>query len=438
MNEDKFIRILEREMLPALGCTDPVGIAYAAARAREMTRGEIVGIEGELSVNIIKNAAAVSIPNTGGRCGVALAMALGAVAGAADMGLEVLSRVSEADVINALALIRDDRVKTSVSAGGKKLYIKITVRTAKDEAEVVIEDSYTKVVSAVCNGRAVPLGIAEEKNESAGALQVSGLSFKSIAAFADRVPIEKLGIIRQAVEKNMAIAEEGLKSDYGISVGRGIQKLIQEGTVPESAAVSAKMWAAAAADARMAGCPMPVISNSGSGNQGIASTVPVIAVARRLKADREKSYRAVCVSSLAAIYMKEKLGTLSPACGAVAAAIGSSSGIVYLLGGGAGQMVLAMKNIVATLSGILCDGAKAGCALKICACSDTAVTMAFLAMQNKSAGETDGIVGAGEKETVKNFARVSLDGMERADDIVLDIILNKKQDDGCESSRKPA
>ena len=437
MNMPLIVRILEKEMIPALGCTDPVGVAYAAAYARQFAPGDLESVCGELSVNIIKNAAAVCIPKTAGKCGVGFALALGAIAGNAQKGLEVLADVTPEAVKKAASMIEQGSVSLAVSENPKKLYMKVKVRASGGEAVVVIEDSYTGVTGITVNGKAIETekdSLSEtssslQKTAVKAALPYELLSLESILAFADEVPIESLGIIKKAIRMNMIIAEEGFANDYGVAVGKHIRSYVENGKMGEGLASTAMMWTAAATDARMAGCDIPVISNTGSGNQGLASTIPVISIARTLDLSEEKLIRAVAVSSLVTIYIKEKLGALSAVCGAVIAGAGASCGIVYLLGGGRDQMLTALKSTLGDIAGMLCDGAKAGCAMKVATCTNTGVIAALMAMDNMGIRGTDGIVGCDENKTIDNFIQIATEGMDKMDSVILDIIL-KKEDAG--------
>lgn len=424
MKHDKFIDILEKEMIPALGCTDPVGVAYAAAYAKKYTKGKLLSISGELSANIIKNAAAVCIPKTDGKCGISLAVALGAFGGKAEKGLEVLSEITEEDVKNAEEFIEKGLIDLTVSQNSKKLFIKVIVKTEQDEAIVTIEDSYTGITSVMVNQINIFTDSNKERVEETE-LSYNILSLESILNFAEEVPLDKLEIIKKAVKMNMAIAEEGFSSNYGVSVGKSIKSFVNDGKMGEDFISTAMMWTAAATDARMAGCEIPVISNTGSGNQGLASTVPVISISKKMNVSFEKMIRAVTISSLVTIYIKDKLGALSAVCGAVIAGTGTSCGVVYLLGGGKDKMLAAMQSTLGDITGMLCDGAKAGCALKVATCTNTGVMAALMAMDNNGIKGTDGIVGFSEEQTIANFIKVATEGMNKMDHVILDIILKK-------------
>lgn len=434
-----FIELLEKKMAPALGCTDPAGIAFAASCARSFLTGKVLSIYGEFSTNIIKNAAAVCIPRTGGKCGVTLALALGALGGESEKGLQGLSGIDGETLRLAEAMIQRGDVSLAVSENPKKLYMKVTVTTAEGEATVVVEDDYLNVMEVIVNGvflqgskrasfsdscvdtfspPASHIGISESANPV--------LSIETILSFAREVPIEELKIIEQAIDMNVEIAEEGLANEYGMSLGRKIREYVADGKMGEGLAASGMMWVAAATDARMAGCDLPVMSNTGSGNQGLASTVPVISIARKLGSPREEMVRAVTISSLVTIYIKEKFGVMSAVCGAAIAGAGTSCGVVYLLGGGNSAMVTALKSVLGDLAGILCDGAKAGCAMKAATCTSAGVLAALMAMDNTGIPETDGIVGRDEHQTIDNFIRIATQGMNGMDNVILDIMMKKE------------
>lgn len=424
-NQDIFIKILEKEMVPALGCTDPIGVAFAAAYARQYTKGKIISITGELSVNIIKNAAAVCIPKTCGKCGVDVAIALGAIGGNPNKGLEVLSNITDEDVKKAEELIEKGGIIIKVSSNSKKLYMKVTVKTNEDESIVTMEDSYTGITSVFVNGVNVFSKNRKDDYEEVEKISYEFLSLKSILEFAESVSIDRLEIIKKAITMNMTIAEEGFRNDYGVSVGKSIRNFVKNGMMSDDYTSMAMMWAAAATDARMAGCDIPIISNTGSGNQGLASTIPVIIIAKKMEVTFEKMIRAVTISSLVTIYIKEKIGSLSAVCGAVIAGTGTSCGVVYLFGGKNENMVAALQCTLGDIAGMICDGAKAGCALKVATCINSGVMSAFMAMDNKGIKGTDGIVGYDEYQTIDNFIKISTEGMYKMDQVILDIILNK-------------
>ena len=423
-SEEGILQILEKELVPALGCTDPAGIAYAAAYARKYGKGEMQSISLELSPNIIKNASAVCIPNTNGRCGIPLAAALGAIGGIQENKLEVFSGITEEHLKQAFHFLSERGVQVRVAKEKDKLFIRLNLKTSQDQVELVIRDNYTNVVQLYVNQEVVQsfsdIYLEGGENETG-----PGLSLTNILSFAENVPLEKLGVIYQAIDWNMAIAKEGLRKEYGISVGRNIQESVERGVLAEDMASVAMMWVAAATDARMAGLNLPVMSNTGSGNQGLASTVPVISVAERVGASVEQMVRGVTISSLVTIYIKNKLGELSAVCGATIAAVGTACGVVYLLGGREASMLQALKSVLGNVAGMVCDGAKAGCSMKVTTCTQAAVLSAMMATAGKGIQGTDGIVDHEEEKTIDNFIRMATEGMGNMDQVLLDIILDK-------------
>lgn len=426
MDFNGILRIIDKEMVPALGCTDPAGVAYAAAYSKKYGKGKILSIEAELSANVIKNAFAVAIPNTNGRCGITLALALGATVGKEEKKLEVFSDITEEGIKEADRLIASKKVHVSAADNDKKLFIRVSLQTEEAQVEVVIEDTYTNVTSLSINGKEHLLLLEPLKsNGNEEELPYYYLSLKSILDFSVRVPIDKLERIQQAVDLNMDIAKKGMEGGYGISVGRNIQNAVRRGTMCEDYSTIAMMWTAAATDARMAGLSYPVISNTGSGNQGLASTIPIIAIAEKREESYEKLIRAVTISSLVTILIKHKLGVLSAVCGATIASTGVACGLVYLMGGSEKDMLTAMKSVVGNVVGMVCDGAKAGCSMKVATCTQAAVLAALMAIEGFGIQGTDGIVDDSEEKTIDNLIKLATSGMEKVDQVLLDIILEK-------------
>lgn len=439
MEKQKFIQILEEQLKPALGCTDPVGVAYGSACAKSYLTGEILSIEAWLSVNIIKNASAVCIPRTEGRCGIALALALGALGGRAQDGLEVLSQLTEEHLRQADAMIAQKKVSAHVADTEKTLYIRVKVCTEGGCAEVTIEDDYLHIASVTVDGqpvesdcekqvaqdRSLQDGVASQPAEGMPKPDYSVLSIASILQFVKEAQEEDLERVAQAVEMNTAISQAGLMQGYGTAFGAALHGKISDGAVAGDWINNTIARTIAAVDARMAGADIPVMSNTGSGNQGLTCTLPVICVAQAWQKSRLETLRAVAVSCLMAIHIKEKLGVLSAVCGAVIAASGTACATVYLMGGAEAQMLSAMKTALGNVAGMMCDGAKAGCAMKVATCTHAGLLAALMAMEGRGIAATDGVVGESEQEMIDNFVRVSKEGMAKMDRVVLDIILNK-------------
>lgn len=426
MDKEKFLDLLARELVVALGCTEPIAVAYAAALAKKYVRGsEIVALDVFVSGNVVKNAMAVTIPGTN-LCGVDMAAALGTVAGDADKNLEVLSGVGAEDVKNAEDLVRRGIVRVHVAESDKKLFIEIRVRTAESSARVIIADEHTRVDVVEVDGEVINRaeGSAAETQDSEG--ELSFLDIESIWDFAMAADPEDLGVVKLSIELNGAIAEEGLRNPYGLQVGRTMKMYVAQKLLGDDIVNHAMALTAAAADARMAGCPLPVVSNSGSGNQGISATVPVAAVGTRLGAPADKILQAVTLSHLISIYIKSKFGRLSALCGAVVSATGAACGITYLLGGGLAEIRMAIQNMLGNVTGMLCDGAKPGCALKVATCTSAAVQSALLTIRGLEIKSTDGIIEISPVHSIENLCRIGNQGTIEMDKIILDIMLNKQ------------
>ena len=422
-NEEAFLQIMQAEMSPALGCTEPIAVCYAAGVARRHAPGEIHRISCKASVNIIKNVASVAIPGTGGRNGMKLACALGAVKPDIDSKLEILSGLNEAQLEEALALTE----KVSIEQAQVKcaLYIEVEIETDQHKARTITQDSHLNTTYLEVDGEVKPMaGSGAEADETESLY--ADLNLKTILDFASQVPLERLTVVQDAIRTNTAIAKEGLAREYGLQVGRTLSESVDKLMLSNDLATYAMMLASAGSDARMAGSSLPAYSNSGSGNQGITATMPVAAAAEKLGASEEALVRACTISNLVAIFIKHKLGKLSPVCGAIIAATGASCGIVSLMGGALPQTVSAVKNMLGNVAGMFCDGAKASCALKVSTCANAAVQAAILAMNTHFIKGTDGIVGNTADETVANYCRVLAEGMPSLDQTLLDIIISKE------------
>lgn len=423
MNENLFLKALNKELVVALGCTEPIAIALAAATARKYVSGDnVIDLKIFASSNVIKNAMSVHIPGTGSS-GINLAGALGSLANA-DKSLEVLSGLSTVDIEKARAMIDDGLVSVSLADTSKKLYIEVVVKTDKSSARAVIEDRHTNISSVEVDGKIIKTGQnqlpADEEEE------FEFLSIDSIWEFINSVSLEKLQIIKESIEINRKIGEEGLENSYGLQVGKSLIDSIKKGLIADDIVNYAMALTSAGSDARMAGCTLSVMSNSGSGNQGITATLPVAAVWEKLKLSKEKLIRGTALSHLVTIYIKSKFGRLSALCGATIAATGASCGIVYLLDGNKSTVRAAIQNMLGNITGMLCDGAKAGCALKVSTCTNAAVQSALLAARGISIEATDGIIEEDAEDTIDNLCRLGNQGTIETDKIILEIMLNKE------------
>ena len=415
--ERLYIDILKEELVPAMGCTEPISIAYAAAKARE-TLGEFP-LRGkvEVSGNIVKNAKSVTVPHTGGMRGIKSAFAAGLAAGDATAKLEVITHVTDEQIAEIARIKEEFDVQVETPENARIFDIGITLYSAEHSAYVRIADSHTNVVCIRKDGETLfekPLAFEGKKTDR------SVLSVEGIVEFAQTVEVEKVKeLLDRQSAYNMAIAEEGLKNDYGANVGKVLLRSYQ-GDIK----ITARAYAAAASDARMNGCELPVIINSGSGNQGITASVPVIVYARGLHMPNEKLYRALCVSNLVTIHLKSGIGTLSAYCGVVSAGAGAACGVAYLLGGTKREISHTLVNALAIDSGIICDGAKASCAAKIA----TAVESGLLGLNMFYHGNQfyagDGIVKKGVENTIKSVSRLAHEGMKETDKEIIRIMLD--------------
>ncbi len=426
MDKKHMIDIMNKEMVVALGCTDPISISYAAAVARHYARsGDIQHIKVRLSLSVIKNAASVIIPGTS-VCGVPMAAILGALYGDPDGKLEVLKGINPSCVPKAQTLLDQGVCTVEEAKNGIQLYVEVTIVTTEvDEAKVALANDYTNVVLIEHNGELVKNETCEPCTRCPDGSQ-STLCLDSIWEFINTADVETdLSHVADSIKLNECIACEGLEHPYGLKVGKTLKENMDSGILEKNLMNIAVSWTAAGADARMAGCCMPVMSCSGSGNQGITATMPVVAIANALEAGEEKKLRAVALSNLVTIYIKEFFGRISVLCGASMAAAGASCGIVYLLGGGLTEMRSAIQNMIGNVTGVICDGAKVGCALKVSTCVQAAVQAALLAMKGIEIKDTDGIIGHSVEDTLRNLAKVSKDSSGVLNQTIVNIMISK-------------
>ncbi len=414
-----------------MGCTEPVAVALAVARAVELYRGSrdsITAIDCLLSANIIKNAMGVGIPGTG-MIGLPIAIALGALVGRADLGLEVLSAVNDKAVEDGKALIDKDIIKIQLCKDAPSLlHIDVRITGPEHTSRAVISGSHTNFVVCESDGRAVNAGTDGGENASCtDAYAIPELNLSTVWDFSINTPVDELSFILETRRLNKAAAEWALMDNYGHSVGRTLHSERQRNVMGDSTFSRILSYTSAACDARMGGAPVAVMSNSGSGNQGIAATMPVVVYAEENYADREHTVRALTLSHLTAIYIKQSLGCLSALCGCVVAATGSSAGICYLMGGGYEQVAATVKNMVANLTGMICDGAKPSCALKISSGVSTAVISAMVAMEGQSVTPLEGIIDQDVDRTISNLTTIGREGMTQTDALILDIMTHKNE-----------
>lgn len=419
---EKIIRLINREVVPAIGCTEPAAVALCVAKATELVGGVPDSIEVRASGNILKNAMGVGIPGTG-MIGLPIAVALGALIGKSEYGLEVLRDVNAENVRKGCEFIDEGRIKIDIFENVPSiLHISVRVRHGENEAEAVISGSHTNFVYLALNGK-ILLSKNEEKL-SGGVNDDIVLDMATVYDFAMTTPLEEIIFIRKAEELNSAAAELALNGEYGHCLGQTIRKggLDYFGDTPVEHIIS---LTSAACDARMGGAPVAVMSNSGSGNQGITATMPVVSFARDMGASDEQLTRALVLSHLTSIYIKQSLGRLSALCGCVVASTGASSALAYLMGGDYECVKSAIKNMIANLTGMICDGAKPSCSMKISSGVSTALMSAMLAMNGRCVTRAEGIVDDDVDRTIRNLTSIGREAMRETDSLVLKIMVSK-------------
>lgn len=413
----EYLRILEQELVPAFGCTEPIAIAYAAALAAQTLGERPDRLLVEASGNIIKNVKSVIVPNTGGMKGIQAAAAAGVVSGRPEDKLELLESLTEEQRGEIRDYLQTADIRIQKAGGCRTFDLTVTVWAGNREARVRIADSHTNVVLVEKNGEILRTAGTDEEGSQAEA--ISSLSMEGIVDFALTARLDDVKqVLDRQIEYNMAIAEEGMKHAYGANVGK-----VLLAAYGDDVKIRARAKAAAGSDARMNGCELPVVINSGSGNQGITVSVPVIEYARELGSGEEQLYRALLISNLTAIHLKEGIGRLSAYCGAVSAGTGAGAGIAYLLGGGYEEIIHTVVNTLANVSGIVCDGAKASCAAKIASAVDAGILGYYMYRNGQEFVDGDGIVKKGVESTIANVARLGRDGMRDTDREILDIMI---------------
>lgn len=422
---EQIIALIHQEVIPAIGCTEPIAVALCVARASEILNNRHPQrITAQLSANILKNAMGVGIPGTD-MIGLPIAIALGALIGKSEYGLEVLKDCTPEAVEEGKQLIDAQAIQISLKEGIKeKLYIEVCCEADGNKATAIISGGHTHFVYESLNDN-VLLNIRSDASSEAGDKEVD-LNLKKVFEFATTTPIEEIRFILEAKRLNKAAAERSLAGNYGHELGKTLRESRSEKhLMGDNTFTHILSYTSAACDARMAGAMIPVMSNSGSGNQGIAATLPVVVYAEDNQKTEEELIRALTLSHLTVIYIKQSLGRLSALCGCVVAATGSSCGITYLMGGTYEQVAYAVKNMIANLTGIICDGAKPSCALKLTSGVSTAVLSAILAMEQKCVTAVEGIIEDDVDLSIRNLTRIGSEGMNETDKMVLDIMTHK-------------
>lgn len=430
----QIINLVKSEVVPAIGCTEPIAVALCVAKATETLGSLPERIEVLLSGNMLKNAMGVGIPGTG-MVGLPIAVALGAIIGKSDYQLEVLRDVTPEAVARGKEYIAENRITVALKNGEcDKLYIEVNVEGNGNNATAIIAHDHTNFTCVMKNGSMVA-GADVEGDDSvsqSAATQHStpdstplDLTLAMVYDFADTAPLAEIEFINEARRLNEAASQKALLGNYGHQLGKTLSRPLGRGIMGDSMFSHILSATSAACDARMAGAMIPVMSNSGSGNQGIAATLPVVVFGEENHNTEEEITRALMLSHLTAIYIKQSLGKLSALCGCVVASTGSSCGITYLMGGSYQHVAYSVKNMIANLAGMVCDGAKPSCALKVTSGVSTAVLSAMLAIQNKHVTSVEGLIEDDVDRSIHNMTRIGSEGMNETDNMVLDIMTHK-------------
>ena len=436
--ESEIIGLIRKEVKPALGCTEPIAVALAVSKAMEVIEeqggaestdwrmGTGFRLDVKVSGNILKNGMGVGIPGTG-MVGLNIAAALGAVCGKSSYGLEVLNDLSEAAIGHAKGMLEVSSVSIGLAETDKKLYVRAEVKCDGHCSYAVIENDHDNIVETGFDGKVLSSSAGQSCDEPVDQKSTLdyNLTVKEILEFASNVAYDDIEFILESRTLNLALANEGLKGCYGLKVGYAISLDANREVFGTDFLSYAMTLTAAASDARMAGCTLAAMSNSGSGNQGITVTMPVIAYSLRYDCSDEQLARALVLSHLIAIHIKGYLGKLSALCGCVIASTGAACGLVYLRGGDYGQICAAIKNMIGNITGMVCDGAKVGCAMKVASGVSSALQSAVLAREGICISEHEGIIEKDIEKTIQNLGRIGSVGMQSTDNMILDIMVCK-------------
>lgn len=420
-----LLEVLKNSVKPALGCTEPVAIGLAVAKAYEKIKGKVQNIIVKVSPNIYKNGMGVGIPGTK-EIGLVFAAALGITCGDSELGLEVYKNVNEEAIVEAKKLIEEGLVKILLEDKKGNFYIEAEVTTDEGKGMCIIKDKHTNIVLVKSNDNIIFENI-EDKNkvDSKGITGLGDLTLNDIREFVETVPFEDIKFMLDGVKLNMDIAKVGLEEKLGVGLGAAMDLLMSEGIIKKDIVSEVRILTSSACDARMSGINMPVMSSAGSGNHGITAIIPPTLMCEHMGYDDEKLTRTLAFSHLTTAFIKVFTGGLSPVCGcAVAAGIGASASITWALGGTNKQIGGSIKNMVGSIAGMICDGAKGGCSFKLSTASSEAIIQAKLAMANIFINDLDGIINENTEETIKNLGRFCTDGMKDADSEIIGIMMN--------------
>ena len=425
ITKKQILKLIHQEVIPAIGCTEPIAVSLAASKASELLGQKPERIDVYLSANILKNAMGVGIPGTG-MVGLPIAIALGCLIGKSEYELEVLRDLTPEALEEGKRMIADQKIHIGLKENVDKLYIEVTCRNGEERATAIIAHEHTRFVYLSKNEAVLLDELAKYSAQENNEEEALKLSFDLVYDFAMNMPVEEIRFILDTAKLNKHVAEEAVKGRFGHEVGKTISGPYGHKYLGDSAYTHMLILTAAACDARMDGAMIPVMSNSGSGNQGIAATLPVVSFAEDIHCSEEQLIRALMLSHLMVIYVKQSLGRLSALCGCVVAATGASCGITWLMGGSKKQITYAIKNMIGNITGMICDGAKPSCAMKVASGVSTAMLSAMMAMENKVVTSVEGIIDEDVDQSIYNLTSIGSKGMETTDKVVLDIMTHKK------------
>ncbi len=421
--ERLIIETLKSEVLPAMGCTEPVAVALASAKAKELLEYDIIDeVEILVSPNIYKNGLCVGIPYTD-EVGLGIAGALGITGGKSVRDLQVLEGLNEKDVIDAKQLVKNGIIKLNIKDTDEKVYVEVNLKTDGGCSKVIIQEKHNNFIHLESNNKVLHHEDSHINSSGEKSNELFKLKIREIIKAIEKIDPDKLMFLIKGIEMNEKVAEAALERTLGMGVGSGLNKSIKSGMISNDLINNAMMLTAAASDARMSGLSMPVMSSNGSGNHGLTTILPIVAYKRLYEVEDEKIVKALAISHLITGYIKNYTGRLSPLCGCgVAASTGASAAITWLLGGAYDQIDGTIKNMVANISGMICDGAKVGCALKLATAASTAIQSSMLAINNSIVPARNGIVAECAEETIKNLGILGTDGMDFTDKVILQIM----------------
>ncbi|UXN36127.1 L-serine ammonia-lyase, iron-sulfur-dependent, subunit alpha [Avibacterium paragallinarum] len=425
--ETALIDIVQQDVVPALGCTEPISLALASATAAQHLGLYPEKIVAKVSPNLMKNGLGVAVPGTG-MVGLPIAAAVGALGGDASGGLEVLKKITPEQVEQAKQLLQQHKVKVSIKQTDQILYAESTIYAGEDWVRVVIQGQHTNIILIEKNGDVLFKAEESQAQQIDPYAMFNQLKAKDIFDFATQIELEKIKFILQAEKLNAALSAEGLRNDYGLHIGRTLQKHIGDGLMSDDLLSRIMINTTAASDARMGGATLPAMSNSGSGNQGITATMPVVVVADHIQADEEKRIRALFLSHLMAIFIHSKLPKLSALCAVTTAAMGSCAGISYLLTNKFDTAAMAISSMIGDISGMICDGAANSCAMKVSTSVTSAYKSVLMAMNQTGVTGNEGIVDHCVDQSIDNLCAIACKSMQHTDVQIIEIMASKPQD----------